>query len=101
MDDDKSVSRLSYPEELIGFFDRSFWQIEVNSARWIADPQRFEQGEMVINCVKQAHRSFDEFVVTPGSNLCPQVGVIRRDSLSRVGEKCQKRRAIVPGEIEA
>ena len=67
----------------------------------VVDAQWFQQGEMVIDGVQQAHRRFHELVVAPGANLRAEVWVIRGDPLSRLREQGQERRAVVAGEIEA
>src|SRR5437762_14341339 len=100
MDNYEFISRLRCPEELIGFFHRRFRQVEVNSAKWIADSQWLKQGEVVVNCMKEANRRFHEFGVATSPYFCPQVRMIRGDSLSGMGKKGQKSRAIVAGEIE-
>ena len=84
------VAGLRRLQELFCFLHRGVWQVEPDRAGRVVNPQRFQQGEMVIDRVQEAHRRFHELIVAAGPNLRAQVRVIRGDALSRPRKQRQE-----------
>ena len=82
-------------------FESRIWQIEVQLARSILNPERFQQSEIIIERLHVSHAMLHEFVVNSRSSFRLFLDSVRHNPFSRAGKKSEKGGAIVSREIDA
>src|SRR5436190_2075563 len=98
---DKVLTDIRSEQQLVRFRRCLVLQMEPDSARGVLDPERFQQGKVVINGVQVTYRRLHELVVAARAQFRPQIRMVRGDSLPSPGKKGEERRPIVAGEVEA